>query len=267
MSRLQDNFLSILDENNPELSFKSLAEVRLYSKFFLKHDPIQFQCEFSTEEWAEFSERRQIQLAAQLDYLKSIDFSKANKTSVRGNYYKIAPKRFEKPLSVEGSLRKSSRFNYKDVEHLKNPLIYLGKSQLCCEVEKFHLEYQLHQMKEVHNRDDLDIKFNHIEEQIVYEFDVNLENILVLTTKPSCDAIRIPMGAYQNEWFGLNNEYEIPSSSQILGKMAQKHGFAGIMYTSIRSQTQHNLVIFGNDEVEAKITKISQKDFRPSFIS
>jgi len=132
--------MSVIDECGPDLRFKTLKEVKVYSRFFLQHDPIESQCEFSKEEWAEFCERRQLQLEAQLNYFKNIDFSKANTTSIRSSYCRIVPSRYEKHLSTDGSERRSSRFNYKDVDHLKNKVIYFGKNQQCCEVEKYYLD-------------------------------------------------------------------------------------------------------------------------------
>lgn len=60
--------MSVIDDSGPDLRFKTLKEVKAYSRFFLQHDPIESQCEFSQEEWAEFCERRQLQLEAQLNY-------------------------------------------------------------------------------------------------------------------------------------------------------------------------------------------------------
>ncbi|MBC8548731.1 MAG: RES family NAD+ phosphorylase [Bacteriovoracaceae bacterium] len=259
--------MSILDANNPELSFKTLKEVRAYSKFFLQHDPIESQCEFSTEEWSEFCERRQIQLEAQLDSFKNIDFSKANTTSIKASYYRIVPARYVNALSSEGSEYRSSRFNYKDVNYLKNRVIYFGKTQQCCEIEKFYLDYQIAQLKQmVHGTiDDMDVVFNHLEKQHVYEFNVQLDNVLVLTSKPSCDAINILMGTYQNEWFEINDEYDIPSSSQILGTLARNYGFSGIMYTSVRSQLQNNLVVFEKKTDPLSFSQISKKEFNPTL--
>lgn len=259
--------MSILNENSPELTFKTISEVKAYSKFFLKKNPIESQCEFKTqEEWDDFCARREIQLQAQLDFLKKIDFSKANVTSIRKNYFKIVPKRYSDPLSSIGSEKASSRFNYKDVSHLKNRVIYFGKTQQCCEVEKFHLEYQQQQLKQILSpADELDIQFSHIEPQTVYEYDVVLDNVLVLTTKPSCDAVGITMATYHNEWFEINDEYEVPSSSQILGAIARKQGFNAIMYTSIRTQDEHNLVIFEDNTSKLDFKLISAKEFKPTF--
>jgi len=258
--------MSVLDANSPELMFRTLKEVKAYSKFFLQHDPIESQCEFTKEEWEEFCARRQLQLEAQLNNFKNIDFSKANTTSIRNTYSRIIPARYDQPLSSEGSDHRSSRFNYKDVDHLKNKVIYLGKNQQCCEVEKFYLDYQIAHLQQMQREavNDLDIRFNHIEEQNVYEFDVKLDNVLVLTSKPSCDAINVSMGTYQNEWFEVNDEYDIPSSSQILGTLAKKNGFNGIMYTSVRHQLQHNLVIFEENTSKLEFKIISKKEFHPT---
>lgn len=260
--------MSVLDENTPDLNFKTLEDVRAYSRFFLGHDPQNFQFEFPTpEKWNEFSGRRAVQLEAQLNYFKDIDFSKANTSNIRSSYYRILPKHYTDPLSSVGSDHKSTRFNYKDVDHLKNRVVYFGKTQQCCEAELFHLDYQIEQLKKMQGcpADDLDIKFNHLTEHTIYEYDIKLDNVLILTTKPSCDAINITLGTYQNEWFEVNSEYEIPSSSQILGTLAKRQGYSGIMYTSIRQQIQHNLVVFEENISGLEFKLISRKPFRSTL--
>jgi hypothetical protein len=257
--------VSALDANNPELKFRNEAEVKAFSKFFLKQHPYESQFEFKTKkEWDEFVQVRERNLMAQLDNFKRMDFSKPNVTSVREKYYKIVPKRFTKPLSSIGSTKKSSRFNYKDAQELQNSVVYFGKTQACCEIEKHHLEYQLELMKNHEGKiecDDLDIIFNPIEESLVYEYNIDVEKILVLTSKPSCDAIGISLGAYRNEWFEINDLYEIPSASQILGSIARAQGYNGIMYTSVRQQTTPNLVIFEDNTKKLVFDKISEKTY------
>jgi len=64
-----------------------------------------FQCvEFSGSEWREFCERRQVQLEAQLDHFKKLDFSKANTTNINSSYYRIISTRIQSPLSCEVEL-------------------------------------------------------------------------------------------------------------------------------------------------------------------
>ena len=257
--------MSSLDVNSPELKFENEAEVKAYSSFFLKAHPYDSQFEFKTdEEWKEFLTIRERALMVQLDHFRKMDFSRPNVASIKEKYYRIVPKRFLKPLSSEGSIARSSRFNYKDEDQLQNNVVYFGKTQACCEIEKFHLEYQLDLLKKNENeteRDDLDIKFGPIDENIVYEYEIDMDKILVITSKPSCDAIGLSLGAYRNEWFELNDQYEIPSSSQVLGTIAKRKGFNGIMYTSVRQQTTPNLVLFEENTKALKFKKISEKPF------
>ena len=253
--------MSILDANAPELIFKTEAEVKAFSRFFLKEHPQNVESEFESEqEYKDFLAKRERNLMVQLDHFREINFDKSNTQNIRDKYYKIALERHKKPLSSEGSGKKSSRFNFKDEDILKNNVVYFGRTQQCCEIEKFQLEYQL-ELINSNERDDLDIAFAPIEKSIVYEYDVCLDKVLVLTSKPSCDAINISLGAYRNEWFELNDGYEIPSSSQILGSIAKAQGYSGIMFTSIRMQTTPNLVIFEENTDKLEFTEISRKEF------
>jgi len=256
--------MSILDENDPDLTFKTEAEAKAFSSFFLQAHPYESQYEFETEiEYNDFLIRRERSLLAQLDHFHDIDFNKPNTISVKEKYYKIVPERHTIPQSSEGSIKKSSRFNYKDEEILQNNVVYYGKTQRCCEIEKFHLEYQLDLIKKQENeaeRDDLDILFTPIEKNIVYEYDIDIDKILVLTSKPSCDAISVKLGTYRNEWYEINDQYEIPSSSQILGSIVKAKGYSGIMYTSIRQQTTPNLVIFEENTGKLTFKEIARKD-------
>ncbi len=261
--------MSAIDENSPSLEFGSEAEVKAFSRFFLEAHPYDSQFEFEEQEYEDFLLRRERSLLVQLDHFRDIDFSKSNTISIKDKYYKIVSERHENdPLGSGGSVKKSSRFNYKDEEILQNNVVYFGKTQKCCEVEKFHLEYQLELMRaygDQSERDELDILFNPIEPSLVYEFDIEVDKILVLTSKPSCDAVSVKLGTYRNEWFEVNDEYEIPSSSQILGTLAKKQGYNGIMYTSVRQQTTPNLVIFEENTGKLGFTQISKKPFKPTL--
>jgi len=112
---------------------------------------------------------------------------------------------------------------------------------------------------------DLDIHFNHLEDRLLCEFHIDLDNVLVLTSKPSCDAISISLGTYLNEWFEINDGYDIPSSSQILGTLAKQYGIKGIMYTSVRQQFEHNLVIFEENVAKLDFKNLSSRNYRPTL--
>ena len=256
--------MSSLDENSPEFLFRNESEVKAFSKFFLNAHPYDSQCEFDTDaEYEDFLTRRERSLLVQLDHFVDMNFAKPNVISVKEKYYKIVPERYEKPLSSIGSTKKSSRFNYKDEEILQNKVVYFGKTQKCCEIEKFHLDYQTDLIKRNESeKDELDIIFTPIEKNIIDEYNIDMDKILVLTTKPSCDAISIKLGTYRNEWFEINDDYEIPAASQILGAVAKRNGYNGIMYTSVRYQAIPNLVIFEENTGKLTFSEISKKEFK-----
>lgn len=80
----------------------------------------------------------------------------------------------------------------------------------------------------------------------------------------SLDAIGISQSAFMNEWYDLNEEYEIPTSSQLLATAAKHHGFSGILYKSIRYQVDSNLVLFEENTGELKFKETDTLPYVPS---
>lgn len=71
----------MLDLNSESISFKTEAEVEAYTRFFLDSKPLDARKEYETdEEYQAFLLRRERLLKAQLDYLRELNFSKANRT-------------------------------------------------------------------------------------------------------------------------------------------------------------------------------------------
>jgi hypothetical protein len=189
----------VIDLNSSEISFKTEREVEAYSKFFLSVSPIDATLEFQTEqEIDEFNLRRERFLRTQLDYLRGVDTFKANSTRIEGPYFKIV-KASHKPMSSEGASKASSRFNYKENFLLKNRAIYFGKTKRCCEIEKFHIEYQREVLRRHFNPhcnvEDIPVFFP---KHLLKQYQINIDKILVLTSKPSWDAIGITQGAFVN---------------------------------------------------------------------
>ena len=78
------------------------------------------------------------------------------------------------------------------------------------------------------------------------------------------DAIGVIPSSFMNEWYDINEEYETPTSSQILGTIARIHGFNGIMYNSVRHQIENNLVIFEENAGELDFEEIESQAYTPS---
>ncbi len=97
----------------------------------------------------------------------------------------------------------------------------------------------------------------------LYEYQISLDNLLVVTSNSTFKALGIPERVLKDEWFHLNFEYDIPSSSQILGAIARAQGYKGILYTSVRHQTKNNLVLFEENlgEIDMTVKKINETDF------
>lgn len=185
--------------------------------------------------------------------------------SIEANYHKITKTTYKNPLSSEGAAKQSSRFNYKDNPLFRNQTVYFGKNKLCCEFELFHMEYQREQIKKAFSEkssyQDGELRFP---KHLTKQYKINLDNVLILSSKPSWDAINIQPSAFMNEWYDLNEEYEIPSSSQILGTIARVHKFNGILYKSVRYQTASNLVIFTENAGDLNFQEIESQDYNPS---
>jgi len=253
----------MLNLNDDTLSFKTQKQVETYSKFFLRLNPIDSLQEFpSRTELKDFEIRRETQLKSQLDLLRNVDLSKANISRVENEYFKICKLSHKTPLGSIGSSIGSSRFNYKEISLLQNRTVYFGRTKKCCEIEKFHLHAQRELIKKTHENQitDDEIKFP---PHLVKKYRIKIDKILILTTKPSMDAIGITPSAFMNEWYDINEEYEIPTSSQILGTIARTNGINGIMYNSVRHQIENNLVLFENNTGELQFEEIESQEYAP----
>lgn len=257
----------MIDLNSPELSFRTAAQVKAYSTFFLGTNPLEIPVDITPAEEQDLELRRETSLIAQLDLFKRIDFSGANRSQqVEGTYYKLCKSHYTKPLSSEGASVASSRFNYKNNSFFKNRVIYLGRTKLGCEIELFHLEEQRENLRKKY----IPGYYTPTAEDIVlpdyslHEYEVSFDNILVLTSKSCADAIKIGLSAIQNEWFDLNYEYDIPSASQILGTIARVKGYKGILYKSVRYQLENNLVLFEENTGELDIVLKQTQAYIPS---
>lgn len=264
--------MSITDENSPSLEFKNFSEARMFCRRHLSVDPANFQHEFEKkDDFNEFIDKRNAAIMGELIKLVDLNFEKCNTiTKFSGTYKRIVPAQRQNIISDAGSDHKSTRFNFKNIPFLKNRVLYFGKTRKCCETEIFHLEIQKQMLKnKIKNEsDDLDIIFAPQMKYKIYEHKVDLEKVLVVTTQSCCDSLGIKLGAIFNEWQELNEQYDIPSASQILGAMAKKNEFQAILYRSVRDQSDQNLVVFteniGNKVIEDKIKFINSDIFHPT---
>lgn len=256
----------MLDLNSKDFSFKTERQIEAYSKFFLGATPIDSKLELkTTAEIKSYNDMREVFIKAQLGYLRNISLEKPNVNKIDGQYIKICKETHKKPLSSLGATVSSSRFNYKEIPIWNNKAIYFGRTKLCCEIEKFHLNYQREQIRkrfdESYTLQDGEIKFP---PHLTKTYEISLDNILVLTSKPSMDAIGITQGAFMNEWYDINEEYEIPTSSQILGAIVRAKGYKGILYKSVRYQIDSNLVIFEENTGELDFKEVESQPYHPS---
>jgi hypothetical protein len=103
----------MMDLNSPELEFRTSAQVKAYTTFWLGQNPLEQPDDLTPEEISDLNFRRETKLNAQLDHFKNIDFSKANRSNVSGVYSKLCITLVKAPLSSAGARVASSRFNYK----------------------------------------------------------------------------------------------------------------------------------------------------------
>lgn len=255
-----------MQSNNLDLVFKTEAQVNAYAELFLATSPYDVSEEYAnSEDRLDFEIRRKRNLQAQLDHFRRIDFSKANVGKIDAVYHKIVKASYKNPLSAEGASKQSSRFNYKEAPLFRNQTVYFGKNKLCCEIELFHLDYQREQIKKAFDDQSTyaegELRFA---KHFVKQYQITLDNILILTTKPSWDAVNLSPSAFMNEWYDVNEAYEIPSSSQILGTIARIHKYKGILYRSVRYQIENNLVVFTENTGDLLFKEADTRDYNPS---
>ena len=255
----------MVDLAEPDFSFETELQAETYCKFFLRIPIVGIDEEFNSADRIAFLARRELQLKAQLDDLSNLNFRSPHICDISKNFYKIAKKIYKKPLSSEGSFLKPSRFNYKSINVMQNRVIYLGQDKECCVGELFHLDIQKYNYSKIVERTpDQEASEFKFPEHIIYEYEVNLDNILVLTSESTYKALGIPDRVLKNEWFSINNQFEIPTAGQIIGTVARKKGYKGILYTSVRTQTANNLVIFEENTGLLSFREISSVPLDPT---
>lgn len=223
------------------------AKAKAFCKWYLRTTVADVEDEFQTEdERKSFLEQRERRLAVQLDDLLDLNFNSPITCSIENKpYVKIVNSVHTKPLSSEGALRASSRFNYKNLSELATRSIYFGQDKICCYAEKFHLAIQKQSYAKLVGRTDQEAEFEFKSPKWeIHEYRINIDKILVLTTESAYKALGIRDRVVKDEWYSVNDDFEIPTSGQILGRVLSQNGFKGILYTSVRSQTHSNLVIF-----------------------
>jgi len=239
-----------------EKLLRSEKEAEAYIKWYLRVSVHDIQDEFESDKDREsFLKRREKHFSIQLDELSNVSFSSAIPCpQEKQKWFKIVREiHKDTPLSSKGSHIRSSRFNFKNADKLLNRVIYFGETKEVCFSELFHLDIQKNNYNALA---EIPKKFRAVQFKFpkcnIYEYEVSLNNILVLTSEPSYKAAGISDRVVKNEWFSINNEFEIPTASQILGTLAKNKGYNGILFASTRSQTKRNLVIFEKNTGELK---------------
>lgn len=244
------------------LSFRNTTEVEAFSRWYLSERPVD-TAEFDEAGLAEFIKKRDTVLKAQLFHLSELKLDKCIHTSIEDqSYYRIVPAAVHRPLNAEGSLKSNSRFNYKNVPLFHNRAVYFGQDRECCYLEKFHLDIQKENYAKL---------FNRTAEQVADELprpryllkeyrlkDIN--RIAVLTSEPTFRALSVPVNVARDEWYPTNDQWEIPTSGQILGRILREAGYNGIMYTSVRMQSKNNLVLFEENLGRLDFQEVSSVD-------
>jgi RES domain-containing protein len=253
-------------EADSDFSFESDFQVEAYAKWFLRLPLDSLESEYSSEEWKRFLTRRELRLKAELDDLHNLNFRSPQVCDLeKKTLFKFSKKVHKKPLSSDGAFIKPSRFNYKNIQVMQNRVIYMGHDKQCCFGELFHLDIQNYNYSKLISRsaEEATAEFKFPDYKI-YEYEVDLDNIIVLTTESTYKALGIPDRVVKNEWFSLNDEFEIPTAGQILATAIRNKGYKGILYTSVRTQTSSNLVIFEENSGPLSFRQVSESDLDPS---
>lgn len=235
----------MLEVEGKSLSLDNEQEAEAFCKWYLRTSPMEIEFE-DEESFKQFLVKRDRRLHVQLDDLSKIQVHKANTTRVKDiTYWKIVPFDDPKPLDGEKSFRASTRFNYKDLKELQTRAIYLGQDKDTCYSEVFHRNIQKKNYAELIGRSPEEIEAEFVlPDYEAVEFKVNLSKVLVLTSESSYKALGVPVRVVKDEWFSINQEFDIPTSGQILARIIRNLGYQGILYSSVRNQLKNNLVIF-----------------------
>lgn len=223
------------------------TKAKAFCKWYLEATVANVVHEFEdANELTTFLEKRERRLKVQLDDLANLSFERAIPCSITNKpYFKLVKTAYQRPLSSVGALRASSRFNYKEHQKLATKSIYFGQTKQCCYAEKFHLDIQRYNYGQIveRNVEELANEFK-FEPHELHEYEVNLDRVLVLTSEASYKAIGIPDRVVKDEWFSVNQDFDIPTAGQLLGRAAVQAGYQGVLYSSVRDQTTYNLVVF-----------------------
>lgn len=249
--------------NDPkDLIFKTSSEVKAFAKWYLGTNITTTpEDEFDSEsEREEYLYRRASRLEVQVDNLRDLKLASPCVTSYQKQTLFRLAKKVHPPLSTIGCDKKSSRFNFKETSLFKNRVLYFGQDKDCCYNEIFHNDFmtQCYPEFEEPRADELPRA-----EYKLYEYEVTVPNLLVVTSSSTFKALGITQGVLKDEWFDLNLSYNIPGSSQILGAIARSHGFNGILYGSVRNQTKYSLVLFEENagQLDLCCSEISSSNF------
>lgn len=249
--------------DNIACSFKNAAEVEAFCLWFLRTEA-KTTGEFATDdEYEEFIKQRNMVLHAQLVNLVGLEVPSAIETQIaEQSFYRIVPASESKPLSADGSLRSNSRFNYKNSDEFRNRAIYFGQDRDCCYIEKFHLDIQKANYARLFSRtpeqqqDELPRP-----QYVLKEYRIeNIQKIAVLTSDSTFKAMGIVTSVARDEWYPVNDRWEIPTAGQLLGTILRKSGFNGVLYTSVRNQSKNNLVLFEDNLGRLEFEEVSSID-------
>lgn len=232
----------MIEIDGSNLSLDTESGAKAFCKWYLRTSPENVEFE-NGEDFKIFREKRLRRLHVQIDDLSKLNFSSPITCPIKEIIYsKIVPEEDKKPLDGNRSLRGATRFNYKNLEELKTRAIYLGQDKDTCVAEKFHLDIQKRNYAQLINSD-LNTEFVMPNYHVV-EYKVSMAKILVLTSEASFKAIGIADRVVKDEWYSINQDFDIPTSAQILARIIKNFGYNGILYSSVRNQAKNNLVLF-----------------------
>lgn len=255
-----------------ELLLNSEKDAKSFIKWFLRTSIHDLPDEHESEEARnKFLRRREAHFNLQMDELSKISLDSGIPCKQESQtWFKIVKDvHLKNPLDSIGSLEKASRFNYKNSEIFQNRVVYFGQDKDVCFGELFHLDIQKRDYNKLANipTEFQDAQFKPPKCSVI-EYTINMDNILVLTSEPAYKALGIADRVVKNEWYSLNDEFEIPTAGQIMAVVAKKRGFSGILYASVRSQTKRNLVLFDENTgplyKNPNIKEVSRTSIDPS---
>lgn len=163
--------------------------------------------------------------------LESFNLENRIAIALEGYYYPTISYRYSRqPLSTKGAELTGGRYNFRPQQGTSFPCLYCAERDFTASTEKFY---------------NLKIQNAPLPPHTVVCLQVNLQNVLDLSTPERCKLVGIDWEALNQPWEYYQDILQIPSYTQRIGALAYVQGtIEGILFTSTKVANTLNLAIF-----------------------